>query len=212
MKFTGINDILNTFEKICRGLKEYHDKNISHGNININNFAIINEKEKKLGEINYIQLIQDNIVDKKKDIWDLGILLFEMCCLMKRIHEEYKKDILGKVINDTSLNLLISSILKEKKEELPEIKDILDVYLPKYYESKKRNENNYSIINALSIFDISFGDNFEQISEQDIGQNEEKKFEEKLSEKNEDNIKFEKEKNKCLKKEEKKQERDKMPL
>lgn len=212
LKFTGIDDILNAFEKSCRGLKEYHDKNISHGNININNFALINGKEIKLGEINYDQLILDNIVDKKKDIWDLGILLFEMCCLMKKIHEEYNKDILDKVINDTYLRLLISSILKEKKEELPEIKDILDIYLPKYYENKKRNENNHSIINALSIFDLSFGDNCEKISEQDIGQNEGKKFEEKLSEKNEVNKNFEKEKNECLKKEEKEPEGDKMSL
>ena len=33
--FTGINDIIITFENICKGLKEYHDKNISHGKIYI---------------------------------------------------------------------------------------------------------------------------------------------------------------------------------
>ena len=232
--FTGINDILNNFEKICKGLKEYHDKNISHGNINIKNISNIvtnNRNNIRLGEINYDQLIRDNIVDKKKDIWDLGIFLFDMYCCMKTINMEYSKDILDKVITDSDLKLLITSILREKKEDLPEIKDILDVYLPRCYESNKRNEsiknensaNNYSPIDDKFNFDIIFDNDFVQNFEKEIGQKEGNQYEDKLydekeketiSEKNDSNKEFEKEKNECPKKEEKEQEQegDKMPL
>ena len=96
------------------------------------------------------------IYGKQKDVWDLGILLFGLYCRMKReFNQGYSKERLDELINDPSLKQLKTSILKERKEDRPEIKDILDAYLPQYYDSKNKNENiknensisNHSLIN-----------------------------------------------------------------
>ena len=161
VKFEEKKDIIVAFSGVCIGVKEYHDKNIYHGRININNIFQINPQYLVIGEIDYNNIFEDDNDDKrKKDIIDLGMLLFKMFCVMQKKDEEYSQEKLARIIDDPNLRELIISIL-ENRENPPSIEDILEKYLMSYDIIEKKNENNpngkyfnkYSLINENNVSD-----------------------------------------------------------
>ena len=88
--------------QIIKGLKALHDKNIMHRDLKSANIFLTKEGRVKIGDLNVGKLIKENKLaitqtgtpyyaspevwadlpyDYKADVWSLGCIIYEMCCL-----------------------------------------------------------------------------------------------------------------------------------
>ncbi|KAL4433209.1 hypothetical protein ABPG74_010904 [Tetrahymena malaccensis] len=81
--FLDEKDALLIFKQVVNGLKEYHDKGITHGFVQLNNILVANGyfKLSNFAEGNEDRYLAPEVSSpdkktKKSDIWSLGILLF----------------------------------------------------------------------------------------------------------------------------------------
>ena len=128
-KYFKEEEIIDWFIEICEGIKYIHSKNIIHrdlkpqnifltkdNNIKIGDFGIskqlINKSKAttKIGTENYLspEIIQDESYDYKSDIWNLGIILYELTQLKHPFEE-----------NKISIQKTINNILKGKYFDFP---------------------------------------------------------------------------------------------
>ena len=149
-------DIIEWFIDICEGLKFIHENNIKHNDLKLNNIFITKSNKIKLGNFGIEKLLNPQIEDKesiiylspekikgeicnnKTDIWNLGIILYELTQLNhpffdKEIYIENLKENIQKAELHEFLNLNYSSRLLTLTQSLfivepnkrPEINKIL---------------------------------------------------------------------------------------
>jgi len=149
--------ILDWFAQICLAIKHIHDRKIVHRDLKSQNIFLTRMGMIKLGDFGiskilthtqeflcsfvgtwyYIspEIIQSKPYNFKTDIWSLGVILYEMCCLrlpfrganqfilQKKIKEGTYQSIPSRYSRD--MNILISKLLKSVPEERPSIYQIL---------------------------------------------------------------------------------------
>ena len=140
-------EIIDWFIEICEGIKYIHSKNIIHrdlkpqniflnknNNIKIGDFGISkqlinkNKASTKIGSEYYIspEIIQDQPYDYKSDIWNLGIILYELTQL-KHPFEDNKISIEKKINNIKKGKYFDFSNINYSSNLLNLIKDLLKV-------------------------------------------------------------------------------------
>ena len=140
------NKIIDWFIEICEGIKYIHNKKIIHRNLKSNNIFLTKDNHIKIGDygisnilynksqskINIVtafylspEIINRQSYDYKSDIWNLGIILYELTQLkhpfigdniridkrMNNIKEGKYSDFLNKNYSERLLNL-IKNILR----------------------------------------------------------------------------------------------------
>ena len=146
-KYFKEEEIIDWFIEICEGIKYIHSKNIIHrdlkpqniflnknNHIKIGDFGISkqlinkNKASTKIGSENYLspEIIQDQSYDYKSDIWNLGIILYELTQL-KHPFEDNKISIQKKINNILKGKYFDFSNKKYSPNLLNLIKDLIKV-------------------------------------------------------------------------------------
>ena len=151
------NIILNWFIEICEGVKYIHSKNIIHRDLKPKNIFLTKDNHIKIGDfgiskkigndltksqvgtITYFspEIVQGKDYDYKTDIWDLGIILYELTQLKHPFNcesmEQLNKDITeGKIIPLRKTNYtqelidLIYKLLKVEPKDRLDINELVD--------------------------------------------------------------------------------------
>jgi serine/threonine protein kinase len=162
--FMSESDVVSFFVQIVLGLKALHDKKILHRDIKAANIFIFKNDVVKIGDLNVSKVNKNGLVhtqtgtpyyaspevwndkpyDSKSDIWSLGCLLYEMCCLkapfrgttMKGVYEKVMKGVYSPIPSfySTALSNLISNMLSQKPISRPSCDQILA-----YIQDKMKN-------------------------------------------------------------------------
>jgi NIMA (never in mitosis gene a)-related kinase 1/4/5 len=197
------DDIWSYLIQTISGLKSLHDNNIMHRDLKSANLFITKDKMIKLGDLNVSKLIKrgmaqtqtgtpyyaspevwaDKPYDYKSDIWSVGCILYEMCCLKppfraKSLECLFKSVTKGQYdpipsIYSKNIANLISIMLQTSPYKRPSCADILsmDEIKRKIYlnpnlaylaghnmisqpRSKDINENMFGAVNYKNINDI----------------------------------------------------------
>ncbi len=150
--------ILNWFIEICEAINYIHSNKIIHRDLKPNNIFLMKDNHIKLGGFSNAIVLKDDetfantqigtppylspeivkgeLYDYRTDIWDLGIILYEMINFKNPFQAKTQSAIymnivggkIGKMENKTVSNELIEliyTILKVNPLERPEIKDIV---------------------------------------------------------------------------------------
>ncbi|CAI2373105.1 unnamed protein product [Moneuplotes crassus] len=150
-------DILNLFVQICLALKEIHDERIIHRDLKSMNIFLTKRGILKLGDFGIAKLfstmtveartrigspcylspeiVSDQPYKQSSDIWSLGVLLYELCCLTPPFAGSNFNDLcenikIGKyedipVFYSEELGQLIKAMLNVDPNMRPTINDIL---------------------------------------------------------------------------------------
>jgi len=122
------DEILSCFSQICLAIKHLHDRKILHRDLKSQNIFLTKSGIVKLGDFGiskvlshtkenvqtivgtpyYLspEIVENKPYNNKSDIWSLGILLYEMCCLEPPF-------------NGTSLTMLAMRIVKANYKDIP---------------------------------------------------------------------------------------------
>ena len=168
-KLISQNLIYHIIKEICLGLKELHNNNIIHGDLNLNNIYLNKDYEIKIGGFNIFKLlnnyndylisqnelcnynnnnysynapeiIKNEEINCKNDIWSLGCIIYELCALQhcfecknivglhnKIINEFHKK--IDLKIYEHELQNLIDLLLKKNHRERPNINEVCNIVI-----------------------------------------------------------------------------------
>ena len=166
-------NILNWFIEMCEAINYIHSQKIIHRDLKPNNIFLMKNNHIKLGDFGIArvlkidetsaqtqigtqpyfspEIINGEKYDYRTDIWDLGIILYEMSNLKNpfQANTQYAmftnivKGKIHKIENNTVSNELIEliyKILKVNRLERPEIKDIVSKCKEILEKIKKENE------------------------------------------------------------------------
>ena len=172
-------EILNMIIQIVNGLKSLHDYKIMHRDIKSANIFLFNDNIVKIGDLNVSKILKNNLhntqtgtpyyaspeiwenksYDFKSDIWSLGCLIYEICCLkapfrgtsMKMVYDKVIKGIYDPIpkIYSRALGEIIYSCLQVNPINRPNCEQLLNII----YE-----QNNLFNLGGKKIFDF---DNFD---------------------------------------------------
>ena len=181
-KFLKEEIIWKIFIQLCFAIYHIHNKNIIHRNIKSSNILLDNEYNLKLtnfkkafflkseNELCYdfdlIENNKENIVppeillkegyNTKYDIWNLGVILYEMCSFNKPFNGDKEEEINKKIIENSypsignkyskELTMLISQLLLKRQSERPSIKDIIHKYV---FISRSKETNLYDFLDKI---------------------------------------------------------------
>ena len=183
-KFLKEEIIWKIFIQLCFALYHIHNKNIIHRNIKPVNilldnkynvkltnfkkaFALksendlcydfnLNNKERKELNINPPEIILKEGYNTKSDIWNLGVILYEMCSFNKPFNGETEEEINKKILENSypsignkyskELTSLIDQLLINKPLERPSIKDIIHKYV---FISRSKETNLYDFLDKI---------------------------------------------------------------
>lgn len=196
------DDIWSYLIQILSGLKSLHDNSIMHRDLKSANLFLTKDKKIKLGDLNVSKLIKkgmahtqtgtpyyaspevwaDKPYDHKSDIWSVGCIIYELCCLVppfraKSLESLFKcvtKGHYDSIPSNYSKNLenVISLMLQTMPYKRPSCSDLLEMdelkrrmrlnpnlaYLITDKDPKARldniNENTFGVINYKNINDI----------------------------------------------------------
>ena len=151
-------NILNWFIEICEALNYIHSQKIIHRDLKPNNIFLMKNNHIKLGGFDFAivlygnetstdtllgnqrylspEMVKGEPYDYRTDIWDLGIILYEMINFKKPFQAKGVAKMLNNIVNgkineienktvSNELIELIYTILKVNPLERPEIKDIV---------------------------------------------------------------------------------------
>lgn len=156
-KYLKEDQILSWFTQICLAMKHVHDRKILHRDLKSQNIFLTKADFVKLGDFGIARVLEHTkdiaktvvgtpyylspeIIENRpysfaSDIWSLGVLLYEMCCLRPpfdagSLHELASKILKGKYspipsFYSDNLSLLISTLLKVNPKDRPNINQIL---------------------------------------------------------------------------------------
>ena len=159
------NKIIDWFIEICEGIKYIHNKKIIHRDLKLNNIFLTKDNHIKIGDYGisnilfnksqstsfYLspEIINGQSYDYKSDIWNLGIILYQLTQLkhpfiddniekrMNNIKEGKYSDFVNKNYSERLLNL-IKNILKVNPNERLNIDEIIEeCYLIKIKNNSK---------------------------------------------------------------------------
>ena len=171
-----VENILNWFIEICEAINYIHSKNIIHRDLKPNNIFLMKNNHIKLGDFGIArifnanesvetqigtqpyfspQMVKGEPYDYKTDIWDLGVILYEMVNFKNPFEAKGMHGMLMNIVNGkinkiekksfpNELIDLIYKILKVDPLERPEIKDIVNTcreILEKIEKENKEKEN-----------------------------------------------------------------------
>ena len=184
--------ILNWFCQICLGLKYIHEHKIIHRDLKTQNIFLTKKNEIKLGDFGISknlkktldkaytiigtpyyfspELINNEPYDYKTDIWSLGILLYELCCLklpfqgnnIAQLSMKILKGVYQPLPNiySNDIKVLVKKMLNVNKNKRPSIYDIINYRIIKEkieIKGKKINmsERKFTKMNSASIIMIN---------------------------------------------------------
>ena len=183
--------ILYYFIQICLGLKYIHEHKIIHRDLKTQNIFITKKNEIKLGDFGIAknlkktldkahtiigtpyyfspELINNEPYDYKTDIWSLGIVLYELCCLKlpfqgNNIAQLSMKILKGSYnplpnIYSNDIKVLVKKMLNVNKNKRPSIFDILNYRIIKEkIEAKFKKsilEKNFNCISIMILNNFS---------------------------------------------------------
>jgi NIMA (never in mitosis gene a)-related kinase len=175
--------------QILSGLKSLHDKSIMHRDLKSANLFLTKDKKIKLGDLNVSKLIKkgmahtqtgtpyyaspevwaDKPYDHKSDIWSVGCIIYEMCCLIppfraKSLESLYKcvtKGYYDPIPSNYSKSLekVISQMLQTNPTKRPSCAELLR--MPELND----RINSISYLSYLSTTDKDFKTQSNQINE-----------------------------------------------
>ena len=203
-KYFSEEKILQYFYQICRGLQYIHSKNIIHRDIKSQNIFLMKNGKIKIGDFGIAkaltnsknnastvigtpyyfspEIINGEPYNYKTDIWSLGVVLYEMCCLKlpfesNNIAQLSIKIMKGKydpIPNKYSRNManLIKDMLNLDQKLRPSITEVMQSPLIKNYSINKYSNKSYKNIHTNKKYNINSTDsqfNF-KINEQILDQ------------------------------------------
>ena len=156
-KYFPENEILDIFTQLCLALKHIHERKILHRDIKSPNVLLTSNGIVKLSDFGvskslsftlekaktftgtpyYLspEIVQNLPYSYKSDMWSLGILLYEMCCLKLPYEAKSLPLLTLKIINgkydpipdfySKELNSIVQSLLFVDNEKRPSVTDIL---------------------------------------------------------------------------------------
>ena len=168
-KYFSEEKIMQYFYQICRGLQYIHSKNIIHRDIKSQNIFLMKNGKIKIGDFGIAkaltntknnattiigtpyyfspEIINGEPYNYKTDIWSLGVVLYEMCCLKlpfesNNIAQLSIKIMKGKydpIPNRYSKNManLIKNMLNIDQKLRPNINEVMQSPLLKNYHNNK---------------------------------------------------------------------------
>ena len=174
-KYFSEEKILQYFYQICRGLQYIHSKNIIHRDIKSQNIFLMKNGKLKIGDFGIAkaltetknnastvigtpyyfspEIINGEPYNYKTDIWSLGVVLYEMCCLKlpfesNNIAQLSIKIMKGKydpIPNRYSKNManLIKDMLNIDQKLRPNITEVIQSPLIKNYHINKYSNKSY---------------------------------------------------------------------
>jgi serine/threonine protein kinase len=189
------NEIWSILYQIARGLKCLHDNKILHRDLKPGNVFSFKNGTVKIGDMNVSKIAKNGLLytqtgtpyyaspevwkdrpyDNKSDIWSLGCIIYELCCLKPPFRGTTMEGVFSKVIKGVfdpiphsysrELSVLISSLLQIKPGTRPSCDQILHII----NHNKKLNLDNR---NKLTDFEktillqtIKFPENINQIND-----------------------------------------------
>jgi hypothetical protein len=172
------------FSEICRGLKYAHDKDVIHrdikpanvliskqGEVKLTDFGIATSKEAEeegltkigmtLGTPAYMspeQIADTSKVDKRADIYSMGVMFYEMLTGKKPFPSRFSPDVIDKIskgiyVNPKKINPTIpgafqriikrtmNSKVHKRYNDLGMVLSILDRYTKKYRGQREKNQD-----------------------------------------------------------------------
>ena len=174
-KYFSEEKIMQYFYQICRGLQYIHSKNIIHRDIKSQNIFLMKNGKLKIGDFGIAkaltetknnastvigtpyyfspEIINGEPYNYKTDIWSLGVVLYEMCCLKlpfesNNIAQLSIKIMKGKydpIPNRYSKNManLIKDMLNIDQKLRPNITEVMQSPLIKNYHINKYSNKSY---------------------------------------------------------------------
>ena len=174
-KYFSEEKIMQYFYQICRGLQYIHSKNIIHRDIKSQNIFLMKNGKLKIGDFGIAkaltetknnastvigtpyyfspEIINGEPYNYKTDIWSLGVVLYEMCCLKlpfesNNIAQLSIKIMKGKydpIPNRYSKNManLIKNMLNIDQKLRPNINEVMQSPLLKNYHNNKYSNKSY---------------------------------------------------------------------
>ena len=163
-KLISQNLIYHIIKDICLGLKELHNKNITHIDLNSDNIFLTKNKRVKLGcygilkQLNYYneyimskshlynfiapEIIKGEKYNNKTDIWELGCIIYELCKLDYCFSCSNIIGLHNKIINDYhgKINLRFYE---------PELQRLIDLLLKKDYKERPNINDVYQQVIQL---------------------------------------------------------------
>jgi NIMA (never in mitosis gene a)-related kinase len=151
------NQILDWFTQICLALKHVHDRKILHRDLKTQNIFLTKDNKIKLGDFGiarvlsktcdkaktfvgtpfYLapEIIESTPYSFKADIWSLGVILYEMCCLEPPFNADSFPSLVFKIVKGNyppisgnyskELRNLVSSLLINDPNKRPNVQQIL---------------------------------------------------------------------------------------
>ena len=186
-KYFSEEKILQYFYQICRGLQYIHSKNIIHRDIKSQNIFLMKNGKLKIGDFGIAktltntknnattiigtpyyfspEIINGEPYNYKTDIWSLGVVLYEMCCLKlpfesNNIAQLSIKIMKGKydpIPNRYSKNLanLIKNMLNIDQKLRPDITEVIQSPLVKNYYINKYSNKSYKNLMTNKQYNIN---------------------------------------------------------
>ena len=155
------NLIYHFLKEICIGLKEIHNQNIIHRNLNPDNIYFTKENKLKIGGFgifkqldnyneyilsknNYYnykapEIIKEEKENKKNDIWSLGCIIHELCTL-------------NYCFDSNNIIKLHNKIISKNNEKIdlkfyePELQNLIWLLLKKNYNERPNIEEVYDLV------------------------------------------------------------------
>ena len=207
-KYFSEEKIMQYFYQICRGLQYIHSKNIIHRDIKSQNIFLMKNGKLKIGDFGiakaltntknnattiigtpyYLspEVINGEPYNYKTDIWSLGVVLYEMCCLklpfegnnIAALSIKIMKGKYDPIPNKYSKNMsnLIKNMLNIDQKLRPNITEVMQNPLVKNYAINKYSNKSYKnlMMNKKIINSIESQLNF-KINDQALGQKKEER-------------------------------------
>ncbi|KAK3094928.1 hypothetical protein FSP39_007941 [Pinctada imbricata] len=163
--YFGKQIIVDWFVQICLALRYIHSQNILHRDLKTQNIFLTSDGKIKLGDFGIARVLKDSrdhamtaigtpfylspeICQKKpynhkSDMWALGCVLYEMCCLHVPFDAEDFQGLILKILQEkynpipknlgTTLSYLVTKLLDKNPDRRPSAEDILSMSVLKSF-------------------------------------------------------------------------------